>query len=142
MCLKVVPWRPNLWVRDYSPAKMFWTQVAAQRSRLSVAFNLKCEDWLAGERRTRGRLRAAHAASMDAPRSGSVEKGLADVSIDCFHINELGALPRVDCRIDGSMDTFLYPLLGNAPYRAHPASVRPLIRSSPHLLNLSLRVRL
>jgi len=42
MCLKVVPWRPNLGVRGYSPTKFFGTQ----RSRLSVAFNLKT-GWLA-----------------------------------------------------------------------------------------------
>ena len=52
--------------------------------RIEYKRRIQSEDWLAGERRTRGLLCAAHAASMDAPRGGSVEKGLADVSIDCF----------------------------------------------------------
>ena len=52
--------------------------------RIEHKRRIQSEDWLAGDRRTRGRLRAVLAASMDAPRGGSVEQGLADVSIDCF----------------------------------------------------------
>jgi hypothetical protein len=46
MCLKVVPWRPNLGVRAIAPRIFLDAAVQIKQSRLSVAFNLKT-GWLA-----------------------------------------------------------------------------------------------